>query len=84
MLYLIMSCVLSLMLLGKLSKMEMAFQSTKVGISWLLTFICWCPDFTLDVHQCPEGRLFVPSESKKWFLWRTCEFLIGNLARRIS
>ena len=55
------------MLLGKLSKMEMAFQSTKVGISWLLTFICWCPDFTLDVHQCPEGRLFVPSESKKWF-----------------
>jgi len=66
-LYLIMSCSLSLMLLGKLSKMEMAFQTTKVGISWLLTFICWCPDFTLDVHQCPDGRLFVPSESKKWF-----------------
>ena len=65
--YVVISCALSLSLLGKLSKMEMAFQSTKVGISWLLTFICWCPDFTLDVHQCPEGRLFIPSESKKRF-----------------
>ena len=25
--------------------------------------MCWCPDLTIDVHQCPEGRLFIPSES---------------------
>ena len=36
---------------------------TRLGLSWFLAFMCWCPDLTIDVHQCPEGRLFIPSES---------------------
>ena len=47
----------------KSEKLEFGFYVTRLGLSWFLAFMCWCPDLTIDVHQCPEGRLFIPSES---------------------
>ena len=43
---------------------ELAFYGIRLGLSWFMALMAWCPDLTVNIHECPDGRLFVPSESK--------------------
>ena len=43
---------------------ELAFYGIRLGLSWFMALMAWCPDLTVNIHECPDGRLFIPSESK--------------------
>ena len=43
---------------------ELTFYGIRLGLSWFMAVMAWFPDLTVNIHECPDGRLFVPSESK--------------------